>query len=126
MAGPDGAGAVKVVASGKTALRPQFCLGATLGRISVCTELASRASTFASKFWASQLANDFNEQVDTWKQEDGLDWLPLDTLAKLGLRPVQVDGHWVATTGVDNHTDQAFGMTLIWVLENGQIGRAHV
>ena len=77
----------------------------------------------ANSFYSQQEADGFNEGVDSYKPGHAfpLDWLPRETLCEFGLRPVIKNHHWVMTTGVEQHIDKIWGLTLIWVLVNDEM-----
>ncbi|MDB5930980.1 MAG: hypothetical protein JWR60_2687 [Polaromonas sp.] len=93
--------------------------GQVLGKLAIPPALAQTAAQIAKSFWDTQVADDFNEPVDTCTPQGlCLDWLPINDLFDQGYRAIPQNHHWVMTTSVDAHINRVWGPMLVFVLVN--------
>lgn len=108
------------------ATRPDLVLGTQLAFAAVPAALRVYAASAARDFHARQVASAYNEQVDTAsvpRQFAALqrEWVPdASVLRPHGLRVRRggAKAHLVLTTGVDPHSDDYLGPTLLWTIHN--------
>jgi hypothetical protein len=95
-------------------------LGKIAGRVALASTVVARAAAHARTFYAEQEAIDFcGEAVESLGMPDWLDsWLPIEDLRSLGLGADLKRADYLATVGVDTHTDDINGLTVCVVLHN--------
>ena len=95
-------------------------LGKIAGRVALAPTVVARAAAHARTFYAEQEAIDFcGEAVESLGMPDWLDsWLPSEDLRSLGLGADLKRADYLATVGVDTHTDDIDGLTVCVVLHN--------
>jgi hypothetical protein len=103
-----------------------YTLGATIAHVPVPALLREHAVMRAHEFFRTQELQNFNEQVDTQpippKFKHLRHWAPATPILQgLGYRYQSgrsCQQHWVLTAGVETHSDNAFGPTLVWTIHN--------
>lgn len=104
-----------------------YTLGGTIAHVPVPAPLREYVALRAAEFFRTQELQNFNEQVDTQPIPPKFKhlrphWAPATPILQgLGYRypPGQsCQQHWVLTAGVEIHSDDAFGPTLIWTIHN--------
>lgn len=102
-----------------------YRLGESIGHCQVPPELGDHAAARAADFFCAQEQQGFHELVDTQPVPTRFKHLcPIwvsaaDRLRGLGFRPNRTRRqHWVLTAGVETHSDDAFGPTLVWTIHN--------
>lgn len=98
-------------------------LGGITGRVALTSTVVARAAEHARKFYAEQEVIDFcGEAVESLGMPDWLadpdSWLPAEHLAALGFGVDLKRADYLATVGVDAHTDDINGLTACVVLHN--------
>lgn len=103
----------------------EYKLGEQLAHADVPVALSIFAAKLARDFYARQLESHFSEQVDTMAVPRGFQalqkvWMPSARLHEARFRYTRgrQRPHWVLTTGVESHVDDAFGPTLLWTMYN--------